>query len=177
MWRRKCWTTLRHSLKVKTVHVKINRFVHIFVDLHWKPSVFILHTTLFSYHWLKGIFIDRVSIACGITNHETSTCYFFSVSGRCRIPKRLLYTVFNFKLTLTEEINRQKLCIWTNNHTEMFLCRFSMRFKKSKTSNTGHSMSETKFTWQRTKSLIFDNFVLSLGIKLINYRLFSGFIR
>jgi hypothetical protein len=39
-----------------------------------------------------------------------------------------------------------------------------MRFKKSKTSNTGHSMSETKFTWQRTKSLIFDNFVLSLGI-------------
>ena len=135
------------------------------------------HDTIFLPLTERNIYWSSVNC---LWNNQSWNEYllFFSVSGTCRIPKRLfLYTVFNFKLTLTKEINRQKLCIWTNNQTEMFLCRFSMRFKKSKTSNTGHSMSETKFTWQRTKSLIFDNFVLSLGIKLINYRLFSGFIR
>lgn len=120
----KMFDNFTHSLKVRTIQVKINQFVHIFVDLHWKPFVFILHTTLFSYHWLKGIFIDRVSIL-----HVAVSCLW----------NNQLWN--GYLLTLTEEINKQKLCIWTNNHTEVFLCRFSMCFKKSKISNTGHSMS------------------------------------
>ena len=68
MWRRKHNVQKDRNFKWKTVH-KNNEFVYALLWIfHLWPSLYIFHKTLFSYHLLYIILIDKVSSACNQNN-------------------------------------------------------------------------------------------------------------
>ena len=63
---------LQQTMKIICSRTK---YTDLFIFLHWKSSLFIIHKTPFSYHWLYGIFIGVWNIVFPLAHLSVQYMY------------------------------------------------------------------------------------------------------
>jgi hypothetical protein len=134
-WRHVCKNT---SLKVNNVHVKRNKISwHLCWYLHWKPSLFILHKTLFSYRWLYWI-----------THRLTTTLSVWETSKKHQLrslQKHQEIVLDHYRNTTIDEFTSGKLePIATSSPKNRDNSRSTVHYSSTNSNTTSQSETTTK---------------------------------